>query len=196
MENKEIENLEEILEPTVPVKPPSKRSKGGVVGEPSVPLEEEIKPVRKPRTKKNLNIQVTDVKPIEQPEPEQESDNELQAPKPKRVLSERQKETLARGRQIRDEKRKMRAEEKQKVNEERKKEMEEKIVKKAIRIKKKQIKQEQILEPTESETEAEEEIKSIPKPPKLRRQKAIYKPRETQEIQQEQAIPKRKIVFL
>jgi hypothetical protein len=74
-------------------------------------------------------------------------------PKPKKKLTEKQLEALAKGRQ-------KRLEAKKQEVEETKKKLEDKIVKKAIAIKKKQIKKEQVLELSESEEEAiEEDVK-------------------------------------
>lgn len=84
-------------------------------------------------------------------------------PKPKKVLTEKQKETLAKGRELRDQKRKDRIAEKQRQEEEQKREIEEKIVKKAIAIKKKQIRKQKIIEPTPSEEDTDDE------PPPVRR---------------------------
>jgi hypothetical protein len=86
------------------------------------------------------------------------------APKPKKALTDKQKETLAKGRELRDQKRKERIAEKQRQEEEQKREIEEKIVKKAIAIKKKQIRKQKIIEPTPSEDEADDD-----EPPPVRR---------------------------
>lgn len=90
------------------------------------------------------------------------------APKPKKVLTERQKETLAKGRELRDQKRKERIAEKQKQEEEHKREIEQKIVKKAIAIKKKEIRKQKIIEPTPSDDEIDDEtpppVKRKPQP--------------------------------
>lgn len=87
-----------------------------------------------------------------------------QAPKPKRQLSEKQMETLIKGREKRDALRKQRMEEKAKQAEEYKKQVEEKLVKKAIQIKKKQLKEQKLLEP-DPESDNETLIKSKPKKP-------------------------------
>jgi len=87
-------------------------------------------------------------------------------PKPKRVMTEKQKEigrqNLAKGRERRDALRRENIEKKKLEEDEKKKEMETKIVKKAIAIKKKQIKMEKVLEITESEEEDD-------RPPPVRR---------------------------
>ena len=78
-------------------------------------------------------------------------------PKPKRVMTEKQKEigrqNLAKGRERRDALRRENIEKKKLEEDEKKKEMESKIVRKAITIKKKQLKMEKVLEITESEEE-------------------------------------------
>ena len=99
---------------------------------------------------------------------EQKSQQKPQAPKPKRILSEKQKENLKKGREQRDEIRKQRLEEYRQESERRQKEVEEKIVKKAITIKKKQIKQEKIL--ALSESEGDLEIPRTPIKPVIQRQ--------------------------
>lgn len=76
-------------------------------------------------------------------------------PKAKRALTEKQKETLDKGRARRDELRRERLAAKQKEEEDNKKALEEKIVKKAIQIKKKQIKQQKVVEPESEETDDE-----------------------------------------
>lgn len=86
-------------------------------------------------------------------------------PKVKKVLTDKQKETLAKGRELRDLKRKERIAEKQRQEEEQKREVEEKIVKKAIAIKKKQIRKQRIIEPTPSE-ESEDDDGRSPTSPK------------------------------
>lgn len=106
------------------------------------------------------------------------SDDEIelkpQEIKPKKVLTEKQKETLAKGREIRNAKRHDRISEKQRQQEEEKKVIEEKIVKKAIAIKKKQIRKQKIIDvtPSEDETDIDEPApvrrKPIPKAPSMK----------------------------
>ena len=92
------------------------------------------------------------------------SDGEIEAPvtKPKKVLSDKQKQNLIKGREVRNEKRKERIDSRKIEEELKKQELENKIVKKAIAVKKKQIRKEKILELSENETEDE-------KPPHVRR---------------------------
>ena len=93
------------------------------------------------------------------------SNSRVGAQPQKRVLSDKQKETLVKGREKRDALRRERLAEKQKQEEVSKKVLEEKIVKKAIQIKKKQIKKEKIVEPSDDESS------DLPPPPtpKMRR---------------------------
>jgi len=83
--------------------------------------------------------------------------------KPKKILSEKQKETLAKGREKRDSLRREIIEKKKLEDEEKKKQLENKIVKKAITIKKKQIKMEKVLELSE-DADSEDD-----RPPPIRR---------------------------
>jgi hypothetical protein len=66
--------------------------------------------------------------------------------KPKKQLTEKQKEALKRGQQKRDENRERMKAEKLKKEEEEKRILEEKLVKKAIAVKKKQIKKQMVLD--------------------------------------------------
>jgi len=75
-----------------------------------------------------------------------DDEEKIVAPKKKKELSEKQKEVLKRGQQIRDENARKRLEERARKEEEEKKIMEEKLVKKAIALKKKQLKKQQILD--------------------------------------------------
>ena len=87
-------------------------------------------------------------KPASLPEPkitESINDNES-ITKPKKQLSEKQLEALKRGQQKRDENRERLKAEKQKQAEEEKRILEEKLVKKAIAVKKKQIKKQMMLD--------------------------------------------------
>jgi len=65
--------------------------------------------------------------------------------KPKKELTEKQREALKRGQEKRNANREARAEAKRQEEEMKKKEMEEKLVKKAIAVKKKQLKREEML---------------------------------------------------
>lgn len=132
----------------------------------------------KSKVKKDFSLDKTEtlsdneieVKPKSNP-PQTESvpevAKELIAPKPekvKRQLSEKQKENLIRGRQLRDAKRQERMKEKQVYEEKQKEKLEEKIVKRAIQIKKRQLKKEKIIEPSDDEEEDEQPapIKRVP----------------------------------
>lgn len=91
------------------------------------------------------------------------SDDEIEIvkEKPKKELSDKQKETLLRAREKRQENIKKIREDKEKQKQQAEKEMEEKIVKKAIAIKKKQIKKEKVIQLTPDEEEIyQEEIKT------------------------------------
>ena len=91
-----------------------------------------------------------------------ESDEEIQAPivtpKPKRVLTERQKETLAKGRAIAHERREHKdlADKKKALTEQVKKETEDKLIATAIKVKKRQLVMEEQLR--KMNTEKDEEI--------------------------------------
>ena len=110
---------------------------------------------------------------------------EIKEPKPKRVLTDKQKETLAKGRESRDLKRRERFNENTKKAEEEKKVIEQKIVKKAIQIKKKQIKREKVIALSDDDEEDEE-----PSPPP--RQRAVKAP----VYRQPQTAPKNKVFFV
>ena len=96
-----------------------------------------------------------------------DTDSDIQQkPKTKRPLTDKQRETLIKGRERRDAIRKERMEEKARQDAEYQKQLEEKIIKKAIQLKKKQIKQQKVIEP---DSESEE----MPPPPTLRRRPTI-----------------------
>ena len=109
-----------------------------------------------------------------------------QKPKAKRPLSDKQRENLIKGRERRDAIRKERMEEKARQNAEYQKQLEEKIIKKAIQLKKKQIKQQKIIEP---DSESEE----MPPPPTLRRRPTVRAKIPT--YQEPPQPPQRHIVF-
>ena len=97
--------------------------------------------------KKSEELQISAVKsnaPVE----ESVTENAVDVPltKPKKKLTEKQLEALKKGQQTRDENRKKRLAEMQSKQEAEKKVLEEKLVKKAIAIKKKQIKKQALLE--------------------------------------------------
>lgn len=136
----------------------------------------------KKQTTKAPKVQIIQATPQPPPPPPEEpSDDEIElkptTPKPKRQLSEKQKQNLINGRVKRDEIRKQRMDEKARQDAEYKKQVEEKLVKKAIQIKKKQIKQEKLLEP-EPESDNETMIKNKPK-----------KSAPVQPVQQPQPVP-------
>lgn len=82
---------------------------------------------------------------------------EIPLTKPKKVLTEKQKEALKRGQDKRNENRELRAAEMKRKKEEEQKILEEKLVKKAIAVKKKQIKRAALLEEiSDDETPAKE----------------------------------------
>lgn len=143
-------------------------------------------PKAKKQTTKNPKIQIVQAVQAPPPPPpiiNDDTDNEIELkPKVKRQASEKQIANLQQGRERRNELRRQRAEEKRKQDEEYKKVVEQKIVKKAIQIKKKQIKQEKFIEP-EPESDNETQIKSQPKRP----QQHQYQP---------QPRPTRQIVFV
>lgn len=90
---------------------------------------------------------------------------EVPLTKPKKILSEKQKEALKRGQDKRNENRELRAAEMKRKKEEEQKILEEKLIKKAIAVKKKQIKRAALLE----------EISDDETPPKV----PLQKPPET-----------------
>lgn len=101
--------------------------------------------------------------------------------KQKRQPSAKQIENLQKGRERRDDKRRERIEENKRLEYERQKEIEEKIVKKAIQVKKRQIRQQKIIEP-DSDDDYEDEP---PPKPVLRRaatQRQYAPPRKPQII--------------
>lgn len=115
-----------------------------------------------PAEKPVENIQEKTVSTI----PEQVSDEEIEIKKevkPKKVLTEKQKANLQRGRERRNEAIAKKKEEMAMIKEQEKEETNRKIVKKAILIKKRQIKNEQIITPTPEEEEVEDEPVRAPR---------------------------------
>lgn len=102
-------------------------------------------------------------------------------PKPKRELTEAQKEVLKRGHEINLEIKKKKTEEKQLEEAERQKHFEELIVKKAIAIKKKQIKREAALEEISDDDTPVEKIKEISKKVAIKQGKTIEIPKPQKE---------------
>ena len=160
MGKKRIENLEqpEVIEEVI-VKPktkaPSKVRVQPVIESNSSTSESEE--LEKPRKSKATVYKVED--------------------KPKRQASEKQLQNLEKGRIARDNIRKQRIKEREDAEKEQqlklKEELEEKIVKKAILVKKKQLKKAAILEPTDSESDT-------PPPLKVKQQR-IRTPRPVQQ---------------
>jgi uncharacterized protein with von Willebrand factor type A (vWA) domain len=107
---------------------------------------------------KSFNVKVT-----EESESEDDASKTIQLPKPKRQQTEKQKEATAKMRQKLAEKHAMVREQKAKEAEETKKIVEEKVVKKAIAIKKKQIKQQKVLDEISDDDTPIEEIIPIKK---------------------------------
>lgn len=162
MPKKHIENLEtEVIEEVI-VKPKTKKVPSKVRVQPVIESDSstsdseelEKKPVRK---SKATIYNVED--------------------KPKRQPSQKQLENLEKGRIARDNIRKQRIKEREDAEKEQqlklKQELEEKIVKKAIMVKKKQLKKAAILEPTDSESDT-------PPPMKVKQQR-IRTPRPVQQ---------------
>jgi hypothetical protein len=87
-----------------------------------------------------------------------------QITKPKKKLTEKQLEALRKGQQTRDANAKKRREEAERIAEEERKKLEEKIVRKAISIKKKQIKKQSALDEIEDDETSIQKIKEIVKP--------------------------------
>lgn len=112
--------------------------------------------------------QSEEIKPIESKpqESESESDGEIEVKKPekiKRILTDKQKETLQKGRERRKENMAIKKAEIAKIKEQEKTELDQKIVKKAILIKKRQIKNEKLLQTTPDEDEVEDEPVRAPR---------------------------------
>jgi hypothetical protein len=88
-------------------------------------------------------------------------DDKEQITKPKKKLTEKQLEALRKGQQTRDANAKKRKEEAERLAEEERKKLEEKIVRKAISIKKKQIKKQSALDEIEDDETPIQKIKEI-----------------------------------
>jgi hypothetical protein len=158
MPKKHIENLEtEVIEEVI-VKPktkaPSKVKVQPVIESSSSSSESEEELEKKPVRKSKATIYNVEDKPKRQP-------------------SQKQLENLEKGRIARDNIRKQRIKEREDAEKEQqlklKQELEEKIVKKAILVKKKQLKKAAILEPTDSESDT-------PPPLKVKQQRIRTKP--------------------
>ena len=105
------------------------------------------------------------------------TENAVEVPltKPKKVLSEKQKEALKRGQDKRNENRELRAAEMKRKKEEEQKILEEKLVKKAIAVKKKQIKRAALLEEISDDEQGTDGSPATPPLP-LQKQSAIPVP--------------------
>ena len=88
---------------------------------------------------------VTNSPPVDAAE-KSDGEEKIVAPKKKKELTEKQREALKKGQQIRDENARKRIEERTREEELRKKEMEAKLVKKAIALKRKELKRHQMLD--------------------------------------------------
>jgi hypothetical protein len=95
----------------------------------------------------------------------QSSTESIQAPKIVKPRTQKQIDAFTRAREIKSQNAKNRQDDKKAQNDIRKKELEHKLVQKAISVKKKQIKQEQILD--EISDDEEEEITYTPNPLKV-----------------------------
>jgi len=91
-------------------------------------------------------------------------DKDEEITKPKKQLTEKQLEALKKGQATRDANIKKRKEEAQLIAAEEKKKLEEKIVKKAISIKKQQIKKQSALDEIEDDETSIQKIKEIAQP--------------------------------
>ena len=128
-------------------------------------------------TKKELLQQLLDLednnlgevgKTNEEPEEKVETiDDKEEITKPKKKLTEKQLEALRKGQQTRDANAKKRKEEAERIAEEERKKLEEKIVRKAISIKKKQIKKQSALDEIEDDDTPIQKIKEIAQPIKI-----------------------------
>ena len=87
----------------------------------------------------------------------QSSTESIQAPKLKKPRTQKQIDAFTRAREIKSQNAKNRLDEKKSQDDFRKKEIEQKLVQKAISVKKKQIKQEQILDAISDDEDSEEE---------------------------------------
>lgn len=143
----------------------------------------------------------TDKVVVEEPIDNESSDEEIEVkPKIKKERTPAQVAAFKKAMEVRDANKAKRQEEKKALEEMAKKQLEEKIVRKAIAIKKKQIKQEKIVEP-ESESEEEQpparpvqaQAYKQDYTPKVKPQAQAYKPRV---VAPPPPAPQRKIVFL
>lgn len=155
---------------------------------------DEKEKVKKPKNKKHLEENIDEKNEIEELDPMEELRKEIallksqikvatppydhpegksQKPvgllKPKRERTEKQKEAFNKALEARKAQVEIRKKMKEEADTKAKQILEEKILKKAIKVKKKQIKQLEMLKPTESESEEEDDNEMIekqdPKPP-------------------------------
>jgi len=97
-------------------------------------------------------------------EPPSSEENSVQQTKPKREKTQKQMEAFEKAKAIRDANYAKRKEERERIAREEKEKLEEKLVKKAIAVKKKQIKKQAILEElSDDETEAPPKTTQAPK---------------------------------
>lgn len=135
-------------------------------------MEEEIIKVVRPRKKVNKKVEIKNEIIDEPVECEKVSAEQVEAPKPKRTRSKAQEEAwkkcLAKRKENREKRLAIKTEEEQKY----KKQAEEKIVKKAVRIKKKQAVRQAVLEDVSSESESDElDVKAVKRVVKKKQQK-------------------------
>lgn len=90
-----------------------------------------------------------------------ESDNDTPITKPKRQLTEKQLDALKKGQQKRDENREQKKTLQKKIEDEERKRIEEKLVKKAISIKKKQIKKQAVLDEISDDETPIQKVKEL-----------------------------------
>jgi hypothetical protein len=107
----------------------------------------------------------SDSEESEKEEQQEEVKPDFSLEKKKKPLTDKQREALKKGQETRLENARLRKEQADKVADEKKKAFEDKLVKKALSIKKKEIKQKMILEQISDDDEpVEEVIKAIEKP--------------------------------
>jgi len=123
------------------------------------------KPTKKELLQQLLDLEDNNLGEVGKTDEEKEEkietiDDKEQITKPKKKLTEKQLEALRKGQQTRDANTKKRREEAERIAEEERKKLEEKIVRKAISIKKKQIKKQSALDEIEDDETPIQKIKS------------------------------------
>lgn len=140
---------------------------------------EELDPVEELRKEiALLKSQIKEASPPYDP-PEGKSQKNVGLLKPKKERTEKQKEAFTKALEARKSQVEVRKKMKEEADAKAKQILEDKILKKAIKVKKKQIKQLEMLKPTESESEEEDndEIeKEDPKPPPAPVEKKVIQP--------------------